>query len=186
MSKKNQDGRKTYWLSNLLRTHIIVSVISPWMTVSSFTAKVHTPPKTNMDTQNDALEKGSPFQKWQCLVSMLDFWSVSYLNSFPDFHVSFRPPVATTNPFGPGPRSEIDRPIDAAKKMKKTNVECSLTWWWKRIRECPPQNARKTQVYRLVIKKNPFMMGSEKRSCWHILGFVLVKLFFATSHGLGP
>ena len=32
-----------------------------------------------MHTQNDALEKVTPLNKWQCLVSMLDFWSVPFL-----------------------------------------------------------------------------------------------------------
>ena len=35
-----------------------------------------TPPKTNMDTQNDGLEKVDSFKIWQFLVSMLDFWGV--------------------------------------------------------------------------------------------------------------
>ena len=35
-----------------------------------------TSPKTNMDTQNDGLEKVDPFKIWPFLVSMLDFWGV--------------------------------------------------------------------------------------------------------------
>ena len=40
----------------------------------SFKAKPPTPPKTNMNTQNDGLEQVTPFKYGQCLVSMLDFW----------------------------------------------------------------------------------------------------------------
>ena len=32
-----------------------------------------------MHTQNDGLEKVTPLNKWQFLVSMLDFWSVPFL-----------------------------------------------------------------------------------------------------------
>ena len=35
-----------------------------------------TPPKTNMDTQNNGLEKVTPFKTLQVFVSMLDFWGV--------------------------------------------------------------------------------------------------------------
>ena len=44
----------------------------------------HTSPKTNMDTQNDGLEKVTPFRIWPFLVatSMLDFWGV-FPNIFP-------------------------------------------------------------------------------------------------------
>ena len=38
---------------------------------------VYTLPKTNMDTQNDGLEKVTPFTR-QFLVSMLNFWGVNY------------------------------------------------------------------------------------------------------------
>ena len=35
-----------------------------------------TSPKTNMDTQNDGLEKVDSFEIWPFVVSMLDFWGV--------------------------------------------------------------------------------------------------------------
>ena len=35
--------------------------------------------KTNMDTQNDGLEKVDSFQKWWLLVFMLDFLGVSLM-----------------------------------------------------------------------------------------------------------
>ena len=38
--------------------------------------KTNTLPKTNMDTQNDGLEKVTPFKIWPCLVSMLVFGGV--------------------------------------------------------------------------------------------------------------
>ena len=38
----------------------------------------YTPPKTNMDTKNDGLEKVTPFKK-SFLVSMLDFSGVMYI-----------------------------------------------------------------------------------------------------------
>ena len=39
---------------------------------------MNTSPKTNMDTQNDGLDKVDSFEIWPFLVStgMLDFWSV--------------------------------------------------------------------------------------------------------------
>ena len=47
-------------------------LMKPWYLINPhFTTS--TLPKTNMDTQNDGLEKVSPFEKWQFLVSMLDF-----------------------------------------------------------------------------------------------------------------
>ena len=39
------------------------------------TAEKDTSPKTNMDTQNDGLEKVGPFV-WPFLVSIPDFWGV--------------------------------------------------------------------------------------------------------------
>ena len=50
--------------------------------------KDHTPPKTNMDTQNDVLEKdgkGNSIQTWHLLVSMLDFWGVCLFKFHRDF-----------------------------------------------------------------------------------------------------
>ena len=42
---------------------------------------IYTLPKTNMDTQNDALEKGNSLQTWPFWVCMLDFWvSMSMLD----------------------------------------------------------------------------------------------------------
>ena len=37
----------------------------------------YTSPKTNMDTQNDGLEKVDSFKIWPFLVSILDFWGVT-------------------------------------------------------------------------------------------------------------
>ena len=43
-----------------------------------------------MDTQNDGLEKVTPLQKCQFLVSMLDFWSVTSPSKGPFLEASFR------------------------------------------------------------------------------------------------
>ena len=39
------------------------------------------PLKSNMDTQNDGLEKVTPFKTWLFWVSMLDFWGVNFYSS---------------------------------------------------------------------------------------------------------
>ena len=38
--------------------------------------RTYTPPKTNMDTENDGLEKGDSLKIWPFLISMLDLWGV--------------------------------------------------------------------------------------------------------------
>ena len=38
--------------------------------------RTYTPPKTNMDTENDGLVKADSLNIWQYLISMLDFWGV--------------------------------------------------------------------------------------------------------------
>ncbi len=49
-----------------------------------------TPLKTNMDTQNDGLEKETPFKQWQLWVSMLVFGGVPKNNGLWE-NVSFFP-----------------------------------------------------------------------------------------------
>ena len=44
----------------------------------------YTSPKTNMDTQNDGLEKVDSSTTWPFLVSMLDFWGITDFLKFDD------------------------------------------------------------------------------------------------------
>ncbi len=55
---------------------------SEWLGLEVDTFPPHTLPKTNMDTQNDGLEKVTPLKYLQFLVSMLDFWGVKFDDYF--------------------------------------------------------------------------------------------------------
>ena len=64
------------------------------------TSKSSTPPKSNIDTQNEAMFERR-YIKPSCLVSMLVFWGVPQINKKNHFQPS------TTNPFGVIPFSRF-------------------------------------------------------------------------------
>ena len=49
-------------------------VPTKWLALKDF--RVFTPPTTTTDTQNDGLEKVTPFKHGNCLVSMFDFFVI--------------------------------------------------------------------------------------------------------------
>ena len=79
-----------FWAHRILKFQMVTPKFHPRKTNTHLKQTPVTPPKTNMDTQNDGLEKVVPFNFGHFLVSMLNFWGVKGDSELGNHHFEIR------------------------------------------------------------------------------------------------